>query len=312
VVGTVKPDICLFTLHDQNQGHFTANFKKHEEGRGGEYFYFPHMGLVYLFIEVKKDASQDIFTDPPEGPLPPDYRFTVDTWSQEEDLQARISALGQNAHYAHVILTRQFRIRTFSLSISGTTARIMCWERSGVLVTEAFDYKANPWILIDFVWRFVKATKLQQGFDPTAVPVDSKEDRHSFLAAIRSHAQLQLDLDPETDKEDLDRAVEGHCYRGAITRLTIENYDIWVSRPIWVAPSVLGRCTTGYWGVRCDTKDVTFVKSIWRTNVEGVEQEGDILKHLKGKGVRHIPTVLCHGDVTSQGLSTSPVTQSGP
>jgi len=67
VVGTVKPDICLFTLRDQNQGHFVANFKKHEEGGGGEYLYFPHMGLAYLFIEVKKDVSQDIFTDPPRG-----------------------------------------------------------------------------------------------------------------------------------------------------------------------------------------------------------------------------------------------------
>ena len=78
-----------------------------------------------------------------------------------------------------------------------------------------------------------------------------------------------------------------------------------------MAPSVLGRCTTGYWGVRCDTKEVTFVKSIWRTDVEGVEQEGDILKHLRDKRVEHIPTVLSHGDVTSEGLSTSPITQLG-
>lgn len=145
------PDICLFTLCDQNQGHFIANIDEHETGRGGAYFYFPHMGLVYLFIEVKKDTSQDIFTDPPEGPRPPDYKFTVDTRSEAECLRPRISALGQHAHYAQVILTSQFRIRAFSLSISGTTARIMCWERSGVLVTEAFDYTANPRILIDFI-----------------------------------------------------------------------------------------------------------------------------------------------------------------
>ena len=215
---TVKPDICLFAIGDENEGRFTANFDQQEKGDGGADSYFPHMGLVKLFIEIKKDGSQDVFTDPPEGLLPLSYNFTVDTWSEEESLEPRISALGQNAHYAHVVLTRQFRIRAFSLTISGTTARIMCWDRSGVLVTEAFNYKKNPHILIDFVWRFVKANELQQGFDPTAVAVDSKEDHNSFSVAIRSHAQLQLDLDPDTDKEELDRAVDDHCYRGALTR----------------------------------------------------------------------------------------------
>ena len=199
-----------------------------------------------MFIEVKKEASQDIFTDPPGGSPIPNYKFTVDTWSEEESLESRILALGQNGRYAHTVLTRQIRVRAFSLTISGTTARIVCWERSGAIVTEAFDYKTNPHILVDFVWRFVKTNKLQRGFDPTAVAVDSKDDRDSFLAAIRSHAQLQLDLDPETDGEELDREVNDHCYYGAITRLTIGNYDIWVSRPIWVAPFVVGRCTAGY------------------------------------------------------------------
>lgn len=53
------------------------------------------------------------------------------------------------------------------------------------------------------------------------------------------------------------------------------------------------------------------MKSVWRTDVEGVELEGDILKDLEEKGVKHIPTVLCHGDVTNQGLSTSGIAQFG-
>ena len=69
MAGTVKPDICLFNSPDENHGHFTVNFDKLEKGSSGEYFYFPHMGLVNLFIEVKKQANQDIFTDPPAGPV---------------------------------------------------------------------------------------------------------------------------------------------------------------------------------------------------------------------------------------------------
>jgi len=283
--------------------------KKDHGGDGSSYV--AHMGLVHLFIEVKKGADQDIFIDPPKGPLPPGYRFTVDTWSKEENLRPRISALGQNAQYAHIIQTRQFRTSVFSLTISGRTARMMYWDRSGVLVTEAFDYKTKPRTLIDFVWRFVHAKPPQRGFDPTAVAVDCNADRDSFLTAIRSHVQLQLDLDPKTDEEELRHEVKKHYYPGVITRLTIADYDVWVSRPSWLSPAIVGRCTTGYWGVRCDTKDVVFVKDVWRKNVKGVELEGDILRELQSKEVGNIPTVLCHGDVTHKGPSMSLVTRFG-
>jgi len=111
VLGTVKPDIGLYTIQDENQGNI-MDFHKPEKDRGEDVFtYVAHMGLVYMFIEVKKEVDQDIFTDP--------------TWSEDENLRYRISALGQNAQYAHVVQTRQFRTCVFSLTISGSSARIM-------------------------------------------------------------------------------------------------------------------------------------------------------------------------------------------
>ncbi|KAF9650769.1 hypothetical protein BDM02DRAFT_3259485 [Thelephora ganbajun] len=299
VVGIVKPDIGLYRIDDKNEGNI-MNLKHKNHSGDDTPPYIAHMGLVYLFIEVKKDPDQDIFTDPPEGLLPSDYSFTVNTWSDDENDRYRISALGQNAHYAYLIQARQFRTRVFSLTISGNTARIMRWDRSGVLVTEAFDYKASPQTLIDFVWRFVRANRTQQGFDTKVQAVDSREDRHSFLTAITSHIQLQLSLDPQTNKKELEGEVNRHFDPRAIARLTIGNRDVWVSRPLWVSHAIVGRCTVGYWGALCDTKDVVFVKDIWRTNVEDVELEGDILKDLEEKGVKHIPSVVCHGDVTTK------------
>jgi hypothetical protein len=310
VVGTVKPDIGLYNINDENRGNI-MDFHKHEKSFGDDAFsYVANMGLVYLFIEVKKGADQDIFIDPPQGPLPPDYRFTVDTWSRNEKLKDRVSALGQNAHYAYVVQTRQFRTHVFSLTISGRTIRIMRWDRSGVLVTEAFDYKADPGLLVEFLWRFMWATRDRMGFDLTAAPVDSGTDSNSFREAIRSNVQLQLALDPQTDKEELDREVNRHFYQGAITRLAIGDYDVWVSRPLWVSSTIVGRCTAGYWAVRCDTGAVVFVKDIWRTDVSDVELEGDILKGLEEKGVRYIPTVFHHGDVIYKGPSMSLITRS--
>ena len=144
MLGDVKPDIGLYNIQDENRGYI-VNFHKHAESFGDDaFFYVARMGLVHLFIEVKKDADQDIFIDPPEGPKPPKYKFTVDALSEDGGLRTRISALGQNAHYAQTNQSRQFRTCVFSLSISGSKTRILRWDRSGVLVTEVFNYKADP------------------------------------------------------------------------------------------------------------------------------------------------------------------------
>jgi hypothetical protein len=191
--------------------------------------------------------------------------------------------------------------------VSGITARFLRWDRSGVLVTEAFNYKENPQTLVDFVWRFVNASPVQQGFDPTAKSLDSKKDLDAFLKAIKSHVQLQLNFGPETPEKKVEEEVNRHHCPNVLTRLHIGNYFIWVSRPLWVSHSIVGRCTVGYWGVRCDTKEVVFVKDVWRTNVAEVELEGDILNQLGKKGVSHIPTVVSHGYVTAEGRSAPPI-----
>ena len=293
--GTVKPDIGLFRAEDENAGNL-YNFKAKHSGKPS---YVARMGLVYLFIEVKKCADQDFFTDPPNCPnLPPGYKFAVDTWSEEEDQLNRTSALGQIAHYAHVIQSRQFRTCVFSLTISGGTARIMRWDRSGVLVTRSFDYVTNPGTLIDFIRRFINANKDQQGFDSTAIAVDSKEDRNSFREAIESHVELQLGLDDETPEDRWGAEVGRHYDPGVLTRLAIAGRRFWVCRPLWVSRAIVGRCTVAYWGVDCDSKEVVLVKDVWRTKVDGVEMEGDILERLGKNKVSRIPSLVCHGDVT--------------
>jgi hypothetical protein len=298
-VGTVKPDFVLFESRDEDRG-WLFNVKNNEDKLSASYT--AHMGRVFLFIEVQTHTDKDFFTDPPHDPLP-DYKFTVDTWNQSVKLQDRILALGQNAHYAHVVQTRQFRTCAFSLSISGNTTRILRWDRSGVLVTESFDYKTDPQTLVDFVWQFVKAGRFQQGFDPTATSVDCEVDGRSFTDAITSHLRLQLALGPDTPKEELDTEVSKHYYPKSLTRLVLEHCNILVSRPLWVARAIVGRCTVGYWGVRCDTKEVVFLKDVWRTDVKEVKLEGDNLNCLQQKGVRHVPTIVCHGDVTTEGIS---------
>ncbi|KAH9947474.1 hypothetical protein B0H21DRAFT_883107 [Amylocystis lapponica] len=78
------------------------------------------------------------------------------------------------------------------------------------------------------------------------------------------------------------------------------SHDFLVCQPYFNEPGVVGRGTRGYIAVDCETEELVFLKDAWRIDLDGIKREGDILEHLASKGVRNIPTVLCHGDVRGQ------------
>ena len=295
----------MFHKDDVKRGKLKDS-RKATMGPPGEYVYTAHMGEIYVFIEVKSSNDLDPFTDPPnDHDALPGYRFTVDPWMKYPDDKVAlysVSTLGQITRYAHTIQTRQFRTCVYSISVAGTTARLLRWDRNGVTVTESFEYKTNPEILVGFIWRFSKATNERRGFDPSAVAVTSKKERLKFAYAIMRHVEEQL---PGAKSKEVLEEVDRHYWPGAVTRLTIgtgmEAHSIWVSRPMFISPGVTGRSTKGYWGVRCESGEVVFVKDIWRANATDVDVEGTILKGLLEVGVRNIPELVCHGDVESEG-----------
>ena len=298
----------MFRKDDVNKGNIRDSYKRGESGTPGEYVYIAHMGEVYMFIEVKKSVAQDPFRDPPSGDIPPGYRFTIDTekkYKRDNTSKSRVATLGQNTRYAHIVQTRQFRACVYSIFIAGTTARLLRWDRSGVVVTESFKYKSKPEILAAFVWRFSKATDEQRGFDPSAIAVNSEVERLRFVNAIRKHVEEQR---PGLKARQIKKEVDRHYWPGAITRLTVgtgdKAHDVLVSRPMFTtSTSATGRSTIGYWGVDCESGDgdVVFVKDVWRTDVPGVEMEGTVLEGLLDKKVRNIPELVCHGDVVYKG-----------
>ena len=304
-VGSSKPGLGMFREDDANKGNLEDSHEPVEGGTPGECVYTACMGQVYMFIEVKIFDDLDFFTDPPDGDAPPEYRFTTDTsrtYPGDRKARYRVSALGQNARYAHVVQTRQFRTCVYSISVTGATARLLRWDRSGVIVTESFNYKTNPEILVGFVLRFSKATNEQRGFDGSAVAVDSEADRKMFVDAIKGHVEEQL---PGLDTEDIEEEVDRHVWPGAVTCLIAgagaEAHNILVSRPMFTTKGPTGRSTRGYWGVDRESDEVVFVKDVWRTDVLGMETEGVISEELIVAGVRNIPGLVCHGYVVHEG-----------
>ena len=297
----------MFHKDDVERGKLKDS-RKATKGSPGEYVYTARMGEVYVFIEVKSSNNLDPFTDQLNAhATTPGYQFTIDPqkkYPSDKTAQYSVLALGQITRYAHTIQTRQFRTCVYSIFIAGTTARLLRWDRGGVTVTESFEYKSKPEILVGFIWRFSKATNERRGFDPSAVAVTSEEERLKFACAIMRHVGEQL---PGAGNKKVWEEVDRHYWPGAVTRLTVgtgtEAHNIWVSRPMSTSPGVTGRSTRGYWGVRCGSDEVVFVKDIWRANASDVDMEGTILKGLLEEGVRNIPELVCHGDVESEGES---------
>ncbi|OBZ71289.1 hypothetical protein A0H81_08716 [Grifola frondosa] len=257
------------------------------------------LGYAELFIEVKPTPEQDFFTDPPptaDAEARKSHQFILNI--DDVDLRpVAEQALGQHIFYATEICARQHRSFCFSISLSGSCARIIRWDRAGGIATESFDIRKQPGLLCEFLWRFAQLSDADRGFDST-VDLASETEEKMFLAAITQHVKLQLDV----EGDELKKAVGEHYKPGFATviRIPIKGADdcrihrFIVSRPMISPLWLTGRGTRGYWAVDSANSQVVFLKDTWRSPGE---QEGTILRGLNGRNIRHIPTLICHGDV---------------
>ncbi|KAH8115731.1 hypothetical protein DFH11DRAFT_1301613 [Phellopilus nigrolimitatus] len=257
-LGALKPDICAYDSsaldvleRELTENPYTSDRKKRRIPA--------HFGYAELFIEVKKNEERDPFVDPlykdDEG-ICSETNFFV----QHESSKIRKKTeedIGQIVSYATEACARQHRMFYFSVSIHGHHARFIRWDRAGAVVTRSFNYRQNPKLLCDFLWRFGFANPAQRGYDPT-VSVASEKDEQDFKTTVTAHVALQLDL----DGDKLEEAVGQHYQQKKVGSL-----------------------------------EMAFLKDTWRIDVKGREKEGTILERLNVNGAMHISDLFCHGDV---------------
>ena len=221
--------------------------------------------------------------------------------------------LGQAVAYAVEACKRQFRQFIFSISISGSFARFIRWDRAGAIISESFNIREKPQLLCRFLWYFSQLTDAQRGYDLTVQPASDTEEK-LFRETITAHIKTQLSV----NNEELEKLVAEHYEKGAVTVIHLppesdpanisasERYI--VSRPIVIPLSVAGRGTRTYWAVRsiasegpgCPPAKVVLLKDTWRYGplVPGeFDCEGKILRELGANGIRNVPRVLYHADV---------------
>jgi hypothetical protein len=84
----------------------------------------------------------------------------------------------------------------FVVGVYGHTARIYRFDRSGVIVSKAFDYTSSPNHLRDFFWRLVHPTNSSSGItgSDTTITRPTKEEAEGMLDIVqRHHPRLKID-----------------------------------------------------------------------------------------------------------------------
>ncbi|KAI0366917.1 hypothetical protein BV20DRAFT_1055249 [Pilatotrama ljubarskyi] len=296
--GYMKPHICCYASHNA------------ELVRRSDISSRAELGHAELFIEVKPDISMDYFVDPPLS-ASDDERSTHEFISQptDSDLLARVDrAFGQHISYATEIFARQERIFLFSISLSGSCARLFRWDRSGVIVTRSFDMRERPDLLCEFLGRFACASDAQRGHDCT-VEMATAEEEVLFRGTIAQCVKMQLDV----VGDDLAKAVSEHYRPGHVVAMhvfgtregtsaaQVDRYL--VSRPVASPLYLTGHGTRGYWAVHASTRRLVFLKDTWR--LPDSPLEGTIIAGLNAAGVRYVPSLVSHGDVYVEVPSSS-------
>ncbi|RDX51601.1 hypothetical protein OH76DRAFT_1401487 [Lentinus brumalis] len=121
---------------------------------------YPNWADVHFLVEFKAGGTKnDPFDDSPlNGP--------------DALAKTRIAVRGQLMSYAERVFAYQHRCTVFILLVNSDIFRVMRWDRSGVVVTEAINYCRTPHgarALLSVLHAFSKLSRAQLGLDTSAV-----------------------------------------------------------------------------------------------------------------------------------------------
>lgn len=111
---------------------------------------------------VSKRGDHDPFNDH-IGTCPKDWPHL----DFESGALAHKETCSQLAFILNEMFACTSRTHAFSIYMNSNIARLLRADRAGILVSEAFNYRKNPNILVDFLLRFDSATPCQRGLDTT-------------------------------------------------------------------------------------------------------------------------------------------------
>ena len=242
--------------------------------------------LIELLIECKLDGvCQDPFDD--------------SAGNGEAMAEKRREVLGQILSYVELAFKYQQREFVFMVLFLGKYARVVRFDRSGIIASEKIDYKKDGAELTEFLVRYARLGPANRGHDPSATRISPTD---TLGEQLKRHGADAAEKDPEDHVQKLfnQSLDEKWPWWKLCVHDEESEVDRWfaVGKPHFYAGGVAGRGTRGYVAVPLDddgeavdsTGNFVYLKDAWRVDHEGMKKEGVILKALNAAKVPHIPT----------------------
>jgi Fungal protein kinase len=237
-----------------------------------------HWGAVELWIETKPKKC-DPFIETGELQKHGDAVTCHIGWTK-----IQYKTCGQLIAYAAAIHRFQFRVFSFSIVLFDDTARLLRWDRSGIIYTEAFKWADGS--LFEFLWRFNHLSAVDRGYDTTVCPVEDDE-AEAALPKLRDHLKVG-----HLGKEHLRRilAWDDHALDNMARRYITPNAK-------WATDALIGRATFGYVAYDVERDDLVYLKDFWRADHPEIQTEGKVYCELHEAQVPNIAKLERAGDV---------------
>ena len=229
------------------------------------------IGAAELMVEVKFNEQDDPF----KGVLPEDDILCKNELPRQ--------TLGQLTSYATAHLAAQFRFHVYSILLFRKSARLMRWDRAGVIVSERI--RLDEPVLAQFFWRFSNASDMERGHDPTVTPFKFTEVLTKEFLFDR--LQFAADLG--------DTKMENVNFFEVLLPRENSRYVIGKATYLGVA-SLASRATRSFKAWCLATMRPVFLKDTWRILSPSQRPEHEIYKKLAAAKVKYIATVLDYSD----------------
>jgi hypothetical protein len=268
-----KPDISIYWKFPGD---------KHDSERGLDF------KAVDLWIE-NKNKNDDIFRTLTE--LKEDEEKDGDLESHIRWTNSAYKICGQLIAYATALHHSQFRVFSFGIVLFGEKGRLLRWDRSGVIYTEAFQWKTQPDTLCEFFWRLNFLSPVDRGYDTTVTPVmDDDGEAKAALSKLRTYEGWE-----DGEKLKITNLYRFLVHDDCATDGQLRSYI--TPGAIWDTNALFGRCTFGYIAYDVAASKLVYLKDFWRTDLPRIQKEGDVYRKLHDVNVPNIPALGPAGDV---------------
>ncbi|PIL33439.1 hypothetical protein GSI_04061 [Ganoderma sinense ZZ0214-1] len=210
---------------------------------------------------------------------------------------------------AELAFKYQQRQAVFMVLFLGHYARVLRFDRSGVVATEKIDYIERGAELTAFFVRYCRLGRADRGHDPQASLIGTDDP---LWRQLKKHGADAAKKDPESHVQKLFNESLDHKWPWWTLSILDEEARVErsfaVGKPHYYTSGVVSRGTRGYVAVPLDDAgapegDFVYLKDAWRRDKEGMRKEGTVLKTLNAASVSHVPTLICHGDLNQSAQS---------